>query len=107
MEKKLKNGIDGEDFIPENERQDEDGAGHVEGKAHAALLVCFPVFFAAAAAGLSGGDHACLAEACDEVPVNVADIHADAVDGKGDGAKACRHAGEDDHAGSFAALLSQ
>ena len=29
------------------------------------------------------------------------------MDGKGDGAKACRHAGEDDHAGSFAALLAK
>ena len=100
-------GVEGEDVVSKENRSGADDGREEEAPLDAAALVRFPVFLAAFAAGLAGHDHAGLAEAGDEVVVHVADIHADAVDREGDGAKAGGHAAEEDHADAFAALFGK
>ena len=66
-----------------------------------------PVFFAAASHGLACFYHIGFAESHDEIPVYIADIHADGMNRKGYGAHAGCHAGEKDHTDSLAALFGK
>ena len=66
-----------------------------------------PFGFRFFADGLPCGDHARFAEAYDVVPVNIGNIHTDTVDGKGNRAKARRHAGEKNHAYTLKTLFTE
>ena len=94
----------------ENVRSEEEDRRAYDGREDetpldAASLVAVPVLLTALAAGLPRHDHARLAEAHDEVIVDVTDVHADAVYCEGDRAESCRHAAEEHHAHALTALL--
>lgn len=99
--------IEGKDFFSENGSEGECDGGTDKGPFNACPFKRVPFGFRFFADGLPCGDHARFAEAYDVVPVNIGNIHTDTVDGKGNRAKACRHAGEKNHAYTLKALFTE